>query len=101
MNHAGVPTSCSSQRNHLPLSACSIPWAAALVLAMYGCRGTKYADNTSMPTQTEEITAREIVTFDDVKRLASASSPCVTILIHIRDPRELSPKLKGALRIVE
>jgi hypothetical protein len=54
-----------------------------------------------MPTQTEEITAREIATFEDVKLLASASSPCVTILINIRDPRELSPKLKGALRNVE
>jgi hypothetical protein len=49
----------------------------------------------------QEITAHDIVTFADVKQLASASGPCVTIMVHIPTPFELATRLRNAVRAAE
>src|SRR5258705_2948778 len=49
----------------------------------------------------QEITAHDIVTFGDLKLLAGASGPCITIVTHIPTPSELSVRMKNAVRIVE
>ena len=48
-----------------------------------------------------EITANETVAFSDLKLLAGASGPCITIVVHIPNPFELSVRLKNAVRTVE
>ncbi len=49
----------------------------------------------------QEITAHDIVTFADVKQLASARGPCVTIMVHIPTPFELATLLRNAVRAAE
>lgn len=49
----------------------------------------------------QTITAHDVVTFDDVKLLAGAAQPCVTIVVHIANPLELSVRLKNAIRNIE
>ncbi len=49
----------------------------------------------------QEITGHDTVEFSDVKLLASASSPCITIVVHIPTPFELSTRLKKAVRSIE
>jgi hypothetical protein len=49
----------------------------------------------------QEITAHDIVTFDDLRLLASASGPCIPIVVHVPTPLEASVRLKNATRTVE
>jgi hypothetical protein len=35
------------------------------------------------------VTAHDIVTFDDVKLLAGASGPCITVVMQVPNPLEL------------
>ena len=49
----------------------------------------------------QQITANEIVTFDDLKQLARTGGPCITIVVPIPTPLELSPRMKNAARVVE
>jgi hypothetical protein len=49
----------------------------------------------------QEITAHDVVTFDDVKLLAGASGTCITIVTHVPTPFELSARMKNAVRGVE
>lgn len=49
----------------------------------------------------QEITLHDTVAFSDVKLLAGASGPCVTIAVHIPTPFELSTRLTKAVRSVE
>jgi hypothetical protein len=48
-----------------------------------------------------EIAANEFVTFGDVKLLAGAGGPCITIVTHIPNPFELHTRLKNAVARVE
>ena len=48
-----------------------------------------------------QITSHDIVTFGDLKLLAGAKGPCVTIIIPISGPLELSRQLKNAIRTIE
>ena len=50
-----------------------------------------------MATLTQEIAAHDTVTSEDIQLLSRASGPCVTILAYVRDPLELSTKLKNAM----
>jgi hypothetical protein len=47
------------------------------------------------------MTANEIVTFSEVKRLAQAEAPCVTIVVPIGDPLGLPTRMKNAVHAVE
>ncbi len=49
----------------------------------------------------QTITAHDIVTFQDVKLLAGAAGPCITLVVQIPNPLELSVRLKNAIRKVE
>ncbi len=49
----------------------------------------------------QEITAHDVVTFGDLKMLAGASSPCITITVPIPTPFGISTRLKNAVRSVE
>ena len=46
----------------------------------------------------QEITTHDVITFNDLKELASARPPCITILAPVPTPFELSPRLKNAMR---
>lgn len=48
-----------------------------------------------------EMVANEIVTFADVKGLAAAAGPCLTIVVPIPAPHELPVRLKNAAHVVE
>jgi hypothetical protein len=45
-----------------------------------------------------EITPRDVVTFSDVKQLAAANGPCLTIVTPISNPAELTTRLKNMVR---
>lgn len=47
-----------------------------------------------------EITAQEVVGFDDLRLLATAKGPCITIAIPLPNPLELPVRLKNAIRSV-
>jgi hypothetical protein len=49
----------------------------------------------------ETLKAQDVVTISDVRLLASASSPCITIALNIPTPLDLPVKLKSAVREVE
>jgi predicted nuclease of predicted toxin-antitoxin system len=48
----------------------------------------------------QELTAHHVVDFGELKLLAGASAPCITIAIELPNPLELSVRLKNALRTV-
>jgi hypothetical protein len=48
----------------------------------------------------QEITAHDLVGFDDLRLLASASSPCITIVLPLPNPLEIPVRLKNAIRSV-
>jgi hypothetical protein len=49
----------------------------------------------------QEITPRDVVTFSDLKQLAAASGPCLTIVAPIPNPAELTIRLKNMVRSVQ
>jgi hypothetical protein len=49
----------------------------------------------------EEVRKHDIVTFSDLKVLAGASGPCITIVAHIPTPFEFSTRMRNAIRAVE
>jgi hypothetical protein len=49
----------------------------------------------------QQIRTNDLVTFDDLRRLAGATSPCLTIVTEIPTPFELSHRLRKAIRRVE
>ncbi len=48
----------------------------------------------------QETTAHDLVGFDDLRLLASASSPCITIVLPLPNPLEIPVRLKKAIRSV-
>src|SRR5689334_19008503 len=48
----------------------------------------------------QEIAAHDLVGFDDLRLLASASSPCISIVLPLPNPREIPVRLKNAIRSV-
>jgi hypothetical protein len=48
----------------------------------------------------QEITAHDVVGFNNLRLLASASSPCITIVLPLPNPLELPVRLKNAIRSV-
>jgi hypothetical protein len=48
-----------------------------------------------------EITVPKVVSFDDLRRLALASEPALTVSIAIREPTQIQQHLKNALRGLE
>jgi hypothetical protein len=48
----------------------------------------------------QEITAHDVVGFNDLRLLATASSPCITIVLPLPNPLELPVRLKNAIRTV-
>jgi hypothetical protein len=51
-------------------------------------------------TAVGEDAPRDVVTLEDVKALAGAAAPCITLAMPIPIPRELTARLKGALHSV-
>jgi len=49
----------------------------------------------------EEITANDVVTLDDLKELAGAAGPCITVVIHVPTPFEHGARMKNAVRLLE
>jgi hypothetical protein len=49
---------------------------------------------------TQEITAHDVVGFNDLRLLATASTPCITIALPLPNPLELPVRLKNAIRTV-
>jgi hypothetical protein len=49
----------------------------------------------------EEIAANDVVTLDDIKELAGASGPCITMVTRIPTPFELAARMKNAVRSLE
>ncbi len=49
---------------------------------------------------TQEIAAHDVVGFNDLRLLATASSPCITIVLPLPNPLELLIRLKNAIRSV-
>lgn len=48
----------------------------------------------------QDLTAHDVVGFHDLRLLATASSPCITIVIPLANPLELPVRLKNAIRSV-
>ena len=48
----------------------------------------------------QETTAHDLVGFDDLRLLAGASSPCITIVLPLPNPLEIPVRLKNAIRSV-
>jgi hypothetical protein len=55
----------------------------------------------SAHTQLPEVTAHDAFTFEDVRILAGATGPCITIVMDIANPLTLATKIKVALKSVE
>jgi hypothetical protein len=49
----------------------------------------------------EEITAHDAVTLDDLKELAGAAGPCITMMTDVPTPFELGARMKNAVRRLE
>src|SRR6185503_1381609 len=49
----------------------------------------------------QEIAAPDVVSFDDLKRLASAKWPCITVIMPLPNPIEIRTRLKNAIRAIE
>src|ERR1700676_551905 len=50
---------------------------------------------------TPEIAAADIVTFEDLMALASATGPCITLVAPLPNPLEIQAHLKNAIRGIE
>lgn len=48
----------------------------------------------------QEMTAHDIIGFNDLRVLATASTPCITIVLSLPNPLELAARLKNAIRSV-
>src|SRR5690349_3126213 len=48
----------------------------------------------------QETTAHDLVGFDDLRLLARASGPCITIVLPLPNPLEIHVRLKNAIRSV-
>ena len=55
----------------------------------------------STQTHTPEIAAHDVITFEDVRILAGAGSPCITIVADLSNPLAMGVRMKNALRSVE
>ena len=49
----------------------------------------------------QEIAVPEVVSFDDLRSLASAKGPCITVVAPLPNPLEIRTRLKNAIREVE
>ena len=49
----------------------------------------------------QDVISHEAVTFDDLKPLATASGPCITMTVPLPNPAEIDVRLKNAIRGVQ
>src|SRR6266851_723254 len=49
----------------------------------------------------QDAISHEIVTFDDLKELATTSGPCITMAVPLPNPAEIDVRLKNAIRGVQ
>ena len=46
----------------------------------------------------QDIAAHDVISFDDLKRLAGAKGPCLTMVVPLPNPLEIEARLKNAIR---
>ena len=49
----------------------------------------------------QDVVSHEAVTFDDLRPLAAASGPCLTMSVPLPNPAEIAVRLKNAIRGVQ
>jgi hypothetical protein len=46
----------------------------------------------------QKVSTPEVVTFDDLRTMAEAVGPCITIGVEIPDPQQIRPRVKNSIR---